>query len=182
MHYGTIKQHDIANGPGIRVSLFVSGCSNRCEGCFQPQTWDKFYGTEYTNDTKQSILSAMRSSIHVGLTILGGEPFEVYNQPEIADLIKNFRDEFGDTKNIWMYTGFLYQDLLPNGKQYLPNITDTILDHIDVLVDGPFVLAKRNLMLKFRGSENQRIIDMRATRNPTSTKGIDNGVILWYNN
>lgn len=177
MHYGAIKTHDIANGPGIRVSLFVSGCSNACEGCFQPQTWDRYYGKLYDESVEQQILTELKSSIHVGLTILGGEPFEPYNQPELHHLITAFRDQFGETKSIWMYTGFTYDDLCPNGRRYLSDHTDDILNNIDVLVDGPFILAQRNLMLKFRGSENQRIIDMRKTR-----ASIDNSISLWYNN
>ena len=164
MYYGNIIKTDIANGLGVRVSLFVSGCTNHCEGCFQPQTWDFKYGTLYTSSVEDSIIEELKKSYYDGLTILGGEPFELANQREIVGLIRRVKAELPN-RNIWMYTGFTYEkDLVPGGSRYLPNITDDILDNIDVLVDGKFMLKLRNLMLNFRGSENQRIIDMKATR------------------
>lgn len=163
MHYGEIITADTANGPGLRVSLFVSGCTNCCKGCFQPQTWDFCYGLEYTKETEEFIISELGKSYYHGLTILGGEPFELSNQPEVAALIRRVRKELPE-RNIWMYTGFTYEeDLVPNGKRYT-EFTDDILDNIDVLVDGKFVEELKNLMLNFRGSSNQRIIDMRSTR------------------
>ena len=162
MYYGNIKKYDIADGLGVRVTLFVSGCTNRCEGCFQPETWDFHYGTLFTEDTVREILDALAPAYIQGLTLLGGEPFEKENQPELAALLRRVR-EACPHKDIWCYTGFVYdRDLVPGGRRYGEH-TDEMLSKIDILVDGPFVLAKRNLMLRFRGSDNQRIIDMPRT-------------------
>lgn len=164
MHYGEIITCDCANGMGMRVSLFVSGCTNRCKGCFQPETWDFCYGPEYTKETEAYILTELKKSYYQGLTILGGEPFELENQPEIAGLIKRVKKELPD-RDIWMYTGFCYDvDLVPGGSRYQHKLTDEILDNIEILVDGRFVEELKNLMLKFKGSKNQRIIDMKKTR------------------
>ncbi|MCR5785956.1 MAG: anaerobic ribonucleoside-triphosphate reductase activating protein [Eubacterium sp.] len=163
MHYGEIITADCANGPGIRVSLFVSGCTNCCKGCFQPETWDFNYGAEYTKETEDKLLSELKRPYYQGLTILGGEPFEPENQPYVAKLIRRVREDVPD-RDIWIFTGFTYEsDLLPGQRKYTEE-TDYILDNIDMLVDGKFILEKKNLMLKFRGSENQRIIDMISTR------------------
>ncbi len=163
MNLGEIITVDSANGTGIRVSVFVSGCTNRCEGCFQPQTWDFNYGRPYTSETEDFIISELSKPYYEGLTILGGEPFEPSNQREIIKLIHRIKKELPD-KNIWMYTGFTYdKDLVKGGCRYI-ECTDEILDNIDILVDGRFVLELRNIMLNFRGSENQRIIDMKETR------------------
>lgn len=163
MYYSTIKKHDIADGPGVRVTLFVSGCTNHCEGCFQPETWDFHYGQPYTKETEQEILAALSPSYIQGLTLLGGEPFETENQRELTGLLRTVREHFPG-KDIWCYTGFvLDRDLVPGGSRYCET-TDEMLGQIDVLVDGRFVLAKRNRMLRFRGSENQRLIDLRASR------------------
>ena len=163
MHYGEIITADCANGPGVRVSLFVSGCTNCCKGCFQPETWDFSYGLEYTKETEEFILSELHKGYYRGLTILGGEPFEMCNQPTVLSLIKRVRNELPE-KDIWMYTGFTYDvDLVPGGKRYA-NVTDEILNSIDILVDGKFQEELKNLMLNFRGSENQRIIDIKKTR------------------
>lgn len=163
MHYGEIITADCANGTGMRVSLFVSGCTNCCKGCFQPETWDFFHGPEYTKETEDFIIEELKKPYYQGLTILGGEPFEIKNQPEVAALIRRLKEEIPE-RTIWMYTGFLYDvDLMPGGRRYT-EVTDEILDNIDILVDGKFEEELRNLMLKFRGSENQRIIDMRRTR------------------
>ncbi len=163
MHVGEILVADCANGPGVRVSIFVSGCTNCCEGCFQPQTWDFTYGRFYDEEMEDYIMEELSKSHYQGLTILGGEPFEPSNQKELIHLIRRVRKELPD-RNIWMYTGFTYdKDLCPGGRKYTEQ-TDAILDAIDVLVDGRFELAKRDLMLKYRGSSNQRIIDMKQTR------------------
>ncbi len=163
MHVGEILVADCANGPGVRVSVFVSGCTNCCEGCFQPQTWDFTYGRFYDKKMEDYIIEELSKSHYQGLTILGGEPFEPSNQKELIHLIRRVREELPD-RNIWMYTGFTYdKDLCPGGRKYTKQ-TDAILDEIDVLVDGRFEQAKRDLMLKYRGSSNQRIIDMKQTR------------------
>lgn len=162
MYYGAVKDCDIANGIGVRVSIFVSGCRNRCNGCFQPQTWDFKYGKEYTPEAEAQVLEMLKKPWIDGLTVLGGEPFEPENQPEVWGLVKRVREELPE-KNIWMYTGYTYEILRnPEGAQRT-EYTDRILDNLDILVDGRFEESKRNLMLKFRGSENQRLINMKKT-------------------
>lgn len=163
MHIGEIITADCANGIGMRVSIFVSGCTNHCKGCFQPQTWNFEYGLEYTPEIEQKIIDEVKKPYYNGLTILGGEPFEPSNQAVLVNLIRRIRKEITG-KTIWMYSGFVYdKDLVPGGCRYT-DVTDEILDAIDVLVDGRFEQEKKNITLKFRGSENQRIIDMRKTR------------------
>ena len=163
MHIGEIITADSANGLGIRVSIFVSGCTNRCKGCFQPQTWDFEYGRPYTPEIEELIISELSKSYYDGLTILGGEPFEQSNQREIVKLIRRVKRELPD-RNIWIYTGFTYdKDLVKGGCRYI-ECTDEILDNTDILVDGRFVDELKKITLKFRGSSNQRIIDMRRTR------------------
>ena len=163
MHVGQIITADSANGKGVRVSVFVSGCTNRCKGCFQPQTWDFEYGKLYDKAMEDEILAELGQPYYQGLTILGGEPFELENQPEVLQLIRRVKRELPQ-KDIWMYTGFTYEkDLVLGGCRYT-EATDEILDSIDILVDGRFEEEKKNIMLRFRGSENQRIIDMRRTR------------------
>ena len=168
MHIGEIITADSANGLGIRVSVFVSGCTNRCKGCFQPQTWDFSYGRPYTPEMEDYILRELSKSYYDGITILGGEPFEPSNQRGLLGLIRRIRQELPD-RNIWMYTGFTYEtDLQKGGCRYI-ECTDEILDSIDVLVDGRFVEELKRITLKFRGSENQRIIDMKQTRRTGKT-------------
>lgn len=158
MNYATIKNCDIANGPGVRVSLFVSGCTHRCPGCFNQVAWDFDYGEPFTEETVQSILNMLRPNYIRGLTLLGGEPFEPQNQPAIVELLRRIKTEL-PTKSIWAFSGYLYEDIvsgkLGNTKEYL--------SYLDVLVDGPFILEKKNLSLRFRGSENQRLIDIPKT-------------------
>ena len=163
MYYGSIKKHDIANGEGIRVTLFVSGCRVHCKGCFQAQTQDFHYGQEYTKETEDEIIEALKDEHVQGLTLLGGEPFEPENQAVLVELLRRVKKECPD-RNIWSWTGYIYdKDLLEGGKKHT-DVTDEMLSMIDVLVDGPFTLALRNLALSFRGSENQRVIDMHKTR------------------
>ena len=163
MHIGEILTADSANGTGIRLSVFVSGCTNHCKGCFQPQTWDFSYGELYTADTEDFILRELSKNYYSGLTILGGEPFELSNQQEIVKLLRRVKKEL-PSKNIWIYTGFTYdKDLVEGGSRYI-DCTDEILEYTDILVDGQFVEELKNISLNFRGSENQRIIDMKQTR------------------
>lgn len=163
MHYGEIILADSANGPGVRVSLFVSGCTNQCKGCFQPETWDFAYGKPYTGETEDFILAEVSKPYYAGLTVLGGEPMEPENQPTVLELVRRMRRECPD-KTIWVYTGFVYErDLVPGGRRYY-DATDELLDKIDVLVDGRFMEQQKNISLPFRGSENQRILDMKRTR------------------
>lgn len=162
MYYSNIKKWDIADGAGVRVTLFVSGCTNCCPGCFQPETWDFHYGQVFTEKTTKEILEALEPKFIQGLTLLGGEPMELENQAVLAGLLREVKKRF-PKKDIWCYTGFNYEeDLCPGGRRHC-GVTDDILRMLDILVDGRFVMEKRNLMLKFRGSENQRIIDMPAT-------------------
>ncbi len=159
MNYGAIKEYDIANGEGVRITLFVSGCTNHCFNCFQPETWDFNFGQPYTKETEEKILKFLDNKLIAGLTLLGGDPFEFSNQEELVKLCRLVKEKYPE-KNIWAYTGFILdQDLLEGGKRHGP-YTDEMLSYIDVLVDGPFVDDKKNLMLKFRGSENQRVIDL----------------------
>ena len=163
MHFGQIFTADSANGIGIRVSLFVSGCTNKCKGCFQPETWDFNYGQEYTKETEDFIIKELSKAYYTGLTILGGEPFEPSNQKELINLIRRVKEECPG-KTIWMYTGFTYdRDLVAGGCRYT-EVTDEILDSIDILVDGRFEEELKNITLNFRGSSNHRIIDMKVTR------------------
>lgn len=162
MHYGMIKEYDIANGEGIRITLFVSGCTNHCKGCFQPDTWDFSYGKEYTPEVEEHILRWLDQPLTDGLTLLGGEPMEPENQQVLAGLARRLKKEHPD-KTIWCFTGFVYdRDLLPGQRKHT-GVTDEFLSLIDVLVDCPFILERRNLALTFRGSENQRVLDMKKT-------------------
>lgn len=162
MNYGNIKYYDIADGQGVRVTLFVSGCTNKCPGCFQPETWDFDYGKPYTSQTEQEILEALKPDYIQGLTLLGGEPFEPENQRELVHLVKKVKEKYPE-KDIWSYTGFvLDQDLLEGGRKHC-EVTDEMLSYIDVLVDGPFKQELKNISLAFRGSENQRVIDLKKS-------------------
>ncbi len=162
MNYGAIKKHDIANGPGVRVSLFVSGCRHHCKGCFQPETWSFTYGSSYTEEVQEEILKALEPSYIVGLTLLGGEPMEPENQPVVLGLLRAVKKLF-PKKNIWCYSGYTYEaDLMPGGVVYT-EYTEEILGMLDVLVDGEFIEEQKNITLRFRGSENQRLIDVKKS-------------------
>lgn len=150
MNYAEIKKVDIANGPGVRVSLFVSGCRNHCKGCFNPETWDFDYGRPFTRATEDEIIEALRPSWIQGLSILGGEPTEEENAAVLLPFLKRVRAALPD-KDIWLYSGYTYEAL--RDKE--------ILTLADVLVDGPFLLELKDAGLAFRGSRNQRIIDLR---------------------
>lgn len=157
MNYGNIKNCDIANGPGVRISLFVSGCRHHCKGCFQPETWNFSYGQEYTQETQDKIMELLSPYYIAGLTLLGGEPFEPENQPTLHALVKAVKEKYPE-KNIWCYTGYLYDvDLVLGGKVYTPD-TEGMLSYIDVLVDGEFIQELKDVTLEFRGSSNQRVI------------------------
>ena len=163
MHYCEIKNCDIANGTGVRVTLFVSGCTNHCEECFQPETWDFCYGEEFTKEVEDKIIEMLRPDYITGLTLLGGEPFEPKNQRALLPFVRRVREEL-PAKNIWAFSGFtLDKELWQEGSYPRCEVTDELLSLIDVLVDGRFVNALKNIRLKFRGSENQRIINMPAT-------------------
>lgn len=163
MHVGEVMTADVANGEGMRVSVFVSGCRNHCKGCFQPQTWDFNYGREYTPKIEQFIIDELSKSYYDGITILGGDPMEPENQEPVLRLLRRIKKELPD-KNVWAYTGYVYdRDLVPGGKRFVDGVTRELLESIDILIDGRFVEELKNLMLNFRGSGNQRIIKMKET-------------------
>lgn len=163
MHVGEVMTADVANGEGMRVSVFVSGCRNHCKGCFQPQTWDFNYGREYTPEIEQFIIDELSKSYYDGITILGGDPMEPENQEPVLQLLRRIKKELPD-KNVWAYTGYVYdRDLVPGGKRFVDGVTRELLESIDILIDGRFVEELKNLMLNFRGSSNQRIIKMKET-------------------
>ena len=160
MHYGNIKECEIADGPGVRVSLFVSGCRHHCKGCFNAETWDFNYGKPYTKETEDEIIQLLASDFVQGFTLLGGEPFEPENQVELVKLLKRIRETYPQ-KDIWCYTGYLYDVDLPEGGKVHTDVTDEMLSYIDVLVEGEFVEAEKDVTLVFRGSRNQRIIHLK---------------------
>ena len=164
MYYGEIKKLDIANGDGVRVSLFVSGCRIHCPGCFNAMTWDFCYGKEFTQDTEKEIIEALEKDFISGLTVLGGEPFEPENQKVLAPFLKKVKELF-PKKNIWCYSGYIYETelLAENGKAHT-EVTEEMLSYIDVLVDGPFVEELKDISLVFRGSSNQRILKLAELR------------------
>lgn len=162
MNYGEIKSFDIANGEGIRVSLFVSGCTHHCKNCFNKETWDFNFGKPFTKETENSIIEMLSSDYIDGFSLLGGEPFEPQNQRALLPLLKRIKKEFPN-KSIWCYTGYLFDDELLSESRARCECTDEMLSLIDVLVDGEFVQELYNITLAFRGSENQRIIDVQKS-------------------
>ena len=165
MNYAAIRTCDIANGEGVRVSLFVSGCTHRCKGCFNEEAWSFGYGKPFTREVEDSILDALAPAHIAGLTLLGGEPMEPQNQRALVPFLRRFRERFGDTKTLWVYSGCVYEiDLLPGPIPSRWRTADTaeFLAMIDVLVDGPFVESLKDISLQFRGSANQRIIRLRT--------------------
>ena len=173
MYYGAIKKNDIANGEGIRTTVFVSGCTNRCKNCFQPETWSFTYGEPFTEAVAEEIFKALDNSAVRGLTVLGGEPMEPENQRDLLPFLKELKRRFPN-KTVWLYTGNLYEELIGetgDSPKHL-DITEQLLSLVDILVDGPFIEEKKSLGLRFRGSENQRIIDMNKTRR-------EGRVVIW---
>ena len=164
MNYGQIKKCDIANGVGVRVTLFVSGCTNHCFNCFQPETWDFDYGKPFTAETEAEIFAELDKPFIAGLTLLGGDPFEPCNQRALVPFLRRVRARYPD-KTIWAYSGFtLDRELTVDGSHPRCEVTDEMLSMLDVLVDGRYVDELRNISLRFRGSSNKRIIDMNLTR------------------
>ena len=162
MNYADIKKFDIANGPGVRVSLFVSGCTHHCPGCFNPETWDFNYGIPYTLKTEEEILNAVSPDYIKGLSLLGGDPLEEANLAALLPLLRKFKAKYPN-KTVWCYTGYNYEEeILPNKLPHAELINE-FLSYIDVLVDGRFVEAKKDLSLRFRGSSNQNLIDLKQT-------------------
>ncbi len=162
MYYGEIKKCDIANGEGVRVSLFVSGCTHHCPGCFNQDTWDFNYGKKYTQETEDEILKALAPDYVNGLSLLGGEPFEPQNQEVLVDLLKKVKELYPE-KDIWCYSGYLFDKELLNESRARCEYTDEMLSMLDVLVDGRFVEALKDIRLVFRGSSNQRVIDVKKS-------------------
>lgn len=172
MYYGKINENDIANGLGVRVTLFVSGCTHHCKNCFNPETWDFRYGREFTKETENYILDLCKRPHIKGLSLLGGEPFEKANQECVCHLLKRFKETYPQ-KDVWCYSGYTFdKDMVEGGKIYTP-YTREMLSYIDYLVDGEFVEEKKNLMLKFRGSSNQRIIDVQRSLKENKTICVD---------
>ncbi len=171
MNYADIKQYDVANGLGVRVSLFVSGCTHHCKNCFNPETWDFAYGKPFTQEEIQQILDYLKPSYVAGLSVLGGEPFEKINQEGLLPLLRQVKKSFPE-KDIWCYSGYLFDRQILGQMCQESETTKEMLSYIDILVDGQFVEEKKNLKLRFRGSENQRIIDVK--------RSLETGrVILW---
>lgn len=163
MYYGALKKCDIANGAGVRVTLFVSGCTNHCPDCFQPQTWDFCYGRPFTHETETEIFRELDKPFISGLTVLGGESFEPRNQRDLLPFLREIRRRY-PRKNIWCFTGFRLEDeLLQDGSYPRCEVTDDLLHCIDILVDGRFLREEKDISLQFRGSRNQRIIDLPRT-------------------
>ena len=171
MNYGEIKNCDIANGEGVRVTLFVSGCTHHCKGCFNPMTWDFSYGEEFTAQTIERIISMLAPDYITGLTLLGGEPMEPDNQRALLPLLQKVR-QFYPEKTVWCYTGYTFDTELLGESRARCEVTDEMLRYIDVLVDGEFILERKNISLQFCGSDNQRIIDVK--------KSLECGVVVLY--
>ena len=163
MYYGNLKKCDIANGIGVRVTLFVSGCTNHCPDCFQPQTWDFNYGKPFTEETEAELFRLLSPRYIRGLTLLGGEPFEPENQRALLPFLRKLRRELPE-KTVWAFTGFTWEELHTEGSHPRCEVTDALLSLIDVLVDGRYVEELKDIGLRFRGSSNQRLLDLNATR------------------
>lgn len=169
MHFASIKNFDVANGVGVRVSLFVSGCNHHCEGCFNQEAWDFNYGKEFSDDELNKIIDMLKPNYIKGLTLLGGEPLELVNQEGILPLVRKVKEIYPD-KTIWCYSGFTFDQIMKMCDKW--DITKELITYFDVLVDGKFELKNKDLSIRFRGSSNQRIIDMKES---LKTKE----VILW---
>lgn len=159
MNYATIKFYDVANGTGVRVSLFVSGCRHHCKGCFNAETWDFCYGEPYTQEIEDSIIDGLKPDYITGLSLLGGEPFEPENQPALTALLRRVKAQLPE-KTVWCYTGYTYDTDLAEGGSVFTDVTREMLSYIDILVDGEFIEEQRDLTLRFRGSRNQRILTL----------------------
>lgn len=171
MNYAAIKKFDVANGVGVRVSLFVSGCTHHCKGCFNEEAWDFNYGEKFTEVQKEEIIQALSPKHIKGFSLLGGEPFEPENRPAVYDLLKAINQTYPE-KTVWCYSGYLYDSYMKNGIHADPETVQGMLECIDILVDGKFVEELKDLSLRFKGSSNQRIIDVKASQKA-------NEIILW---
>lgn len=171
MNYATIKPMDIANGIGVRVSLFVSGCTHHCKNCFNSETWDFDYGEKFTDEVSDKIIELLKPDYVNGLSLLGGEPFEPQNQAELVKLLKRVKKTYPE-KDVWCYTGYLYDTQLLKAGSARCEYTDEMLSYIDILVDGRFVEELKDITLHFRGSSNQRVIDVKKSKASGS-------VVIW---
>ena len=171
MNFAKIKWYDVSNGPGVRVSLYVSGCRNHCKNCLNPETWDFKYGEPFTRDVQNSIIKGMEPSYIKGFTLLGGDPFEPENAKVLAPFMEKLRAKYPE-KSLWCFTGYDYEKDLLTGKQGDLDTVMRILKTLDVLVDGKFVEELKDLNLLFRGSSNQRIILVQPSLE-------EDEVILW---
>ena len=162
MNYAEIKYCDIANGVGVRTTLFVSGCRHRCPGCFNAEAWDFAAGTPFTIDVEDTLLESLKPPYVTGVSVLGGEPLEPENQQALIHFLRRVRETY-PSKSVWMWTGFTLEDLLGGKSRASTEHLDELLSLVDVLVDGPFIEAEKDIMLRFRGSANQRILDLPAT-------------------
>ena len=162
MNYGEIKNFDIANGEGVRVSLFVSGCTHHCKNCFNQETWDFNFGKPFTAGVEDLLIDELKPDYINGLSLLGGEPFEPQNQAALLPFLRRVKETYPD-KTIWCYTGYLFDKELLSPSRARCEYTDEMLSLIDVLVDGEFVQDLYNISLQFRGSSNQRIIDVQQS-------------------
>ncbi|MEI3175860.1 MAG: anaerobic ribonucleoside-triphosphate reductase activating protein [Lachnospiraceae bacterium] len=169
MNYGNIKEYDIADGPGVRVTLFVSGCRNCCKGCFNSETWNFQYGQPFTEETMETLLSCLAPDYIQGFTLLGGEPFEPENQKTCVKILKKVRETYPE-KDIWCYSGYRYDVELAEGGRVHTDVTDEMLSYIDVLVDGKFIEEEKDITLRFRGSRNQRILKLKEQQAPTESR------------
>ena len=172
MNYAVIKKFDIANGPGVRVSLFVSGCRHRCKNCFNSEAWDFSYGTAFTSEVEEEIISALKPQYIEGFSLLGGEPFEPENQKPLSEFLEKLKQTLPN-KTVWCYTGFLYDEQLLKGTVGNIETVKKMLSNIDVLVDGKFVEELKSPDLLFRGSSNQRIIDVKKSLQKGETCWLD---------
>lgn len=163
MNFATIKYFDIANGPGVRTCLFVSGCTHRCPGCFNYEAWDFSYGEPFDNAIQDKLIESLEPDYVDGMTILGGEPMEPSNQEALVEFVERVRQTYPD-KSLWMFTGDTYEDLTDKNSERHTPYTDRILEALDVLVDGKFIEELKDITLRFRGSSNQRLIDLAKTR------------------
>ena len=161
--YANIKYNDIANGYGVRTSLFVSGCRNNCPNCFNKEAQNFKYGNPFTDEVANKIIESIKADHYKGITILGGEPMEPENASQLIKFVKKFREVYGDTKDIWLFTGYIYEDLLQHDDD-----RTRLAEAVDIIVDGPFIEAKKSIILQFRGSSNQRIIDAKNKTDITS--------------
>lgn len=171
MNYATIKSYDVANGPGVRVSLFVSGCTHHCKGCFNAEAWDFNYGKPFTPEVEDQIIAYLEPWYIRGFSLLGGEPFEPENQKALLPLMRRIREQYPE-KTVWCYTGYDYEKDILAGRLGPWEITRELLSYIDILVDGEFHQEEKDLTLRFKGSRNQRIIDVKASKQSDS-------VVLW---